>query len=62
MKKCDQVGIFKIEFPENNNDSKCTVEFDFGDTTFRVFAYPTSCPENSQQLIANYEFDSVQKL
>jgi len=53
---CRNVGSFTIDFPSDNDDLSCVVEFDFSDTTVRVFAYPKSKPTNRREIVFQYEF------
>jgi len=53
---CRNVGNIVIDFPAYSDDLGCYVEFDFSDTTVRVFAYPKSKPNNRKEIVFQYKF------
>jgi len=53
---CQHIMTLPIEFPSNSDDLECCCEFDFSDTTVRVFAYPASQPTARKEEKFEYEF------
>jgi len=53
---CKKLASLTVEFPNNNDDLDCMCEFDFSDTTVRVFAYPLSKPDNKKEVILIYDY------